>query len=147
MTCGARASVRGRGADPIVAQGHRMFKIKFFLSSTGCNRSAMSCGLISPNQSVFWQTAQNRVSVSKRPSLWMSARQLSLYKINPPIQVFMKIKQYVASLHRRLQEKPNDTFSTTFTDRDIPCNPIYTKIENRTCFFYRNAIQHTCVLA
>ena len=33
----------------------------------------------SPNQSVFWQTAQNGVSVSKRPSLWMPARQLSHY--------------------------------------------------------------------
>ena len=37
----------------------------------------------SPKQSIFWQTAQNGVSASKRPSLWMSARQLSLvYSIN-----------------------------------------------------------------
>ena len=54
MIGGARTLVRGRGADPTVAQGHRMSKTKFSLSSTGCNRSAVSCGLISPNQSVFW---------------------------------------------------------------------------------------------
>jgi len=78
MAGGARASMRGRGADPTVVQGHRMSKTNFSLSSTGCNRSTVSCGLISLNQSVFWQTAQNRVSASKRPSLWMSARQFSL---------------------------------------------------------------------
>ena len=79
MAGGTRASVRGRGADPSVAQGHQMFKTKFSQSSTGCNRSTVFCGLISPNQSVFWQTVQNRVSVSKRPSLWMFAKQFSLY--------------------------------------------------------------------
>ena len=80
MTGGAHASVRGRRADPTVAQGHRMFKTKISLSSTGCNRSAVSCDLISLNQNIFCQTAQNGVSASKRPSLWMSARQLSLVK-------------------------------------------------------------------
>ena len=62
-------------------------KTKFSLSSTGCNRSAVSYSLISPNQSVFWQIAQNGVSASKRPSLWMSARQLSVRKnIKNPIK-------------------------------------------------------------
>ena len=81
MTGGARASVRGRGADLTMAQGHRMSKTKNSLSSTGCNRSVVSCGLISPNQSVFWQNAPKWVSVDKGPSLWMSNIQLSLIYI------------------------------------------------------------------
>ena len=77
MTGGARASVRGRRADPTVAQGHQMFKTKISLSLTGCNRFTVSCRLISPNQSVFLQNAPKWVSASKGPSLWMSNRQLS----------------------------------------------------------------------
>ena len=53
-----------------------MSKIKFSLSSTGCNRAAVSCGLISTNQSVLWQNAPKWVSASKGLSLWMSNRQL-----------------------------------------------------------------------
>ena len=48
------------------------------LSSTGCNRSVVSCGLISPNQSLFWQNTPKWVSASEGPSLLMSNRQLSL---------------------------------------------------------------------
>ena len=59
------------------AAGARM-SYHYSLSSIGCNRSTVSCGLISPNQSVFWQNAPKWVSASKAPSLWMSNRQLSL---------------------------------------------------------------------
>ncbi|XP_066363108.1 probable disease resistance RPP8-like protein 2 [Miscanthus floridulus] len=62
------------------AAGARMSFHRCSLSSTGCNRSAVSCGLISPNQSVFWQNAPKWVSASKGSLLWMSARQFSLKK-------------------------------------------------------------------
>ena len=51
------------------AAGARMSFHRCSLSSTGCNRSAVSCGLISPNQSVFWQNAPKWMSVSEGPSL------------------------------------------------------------------------------
>ena len=35
------------GADPSVVQGYQMSKMKFDLSSTSCNRSVVSYGLIS----------------------------------------------------------------------------------------------------
>ena len=60
------------------AAGARMLFRRCSLSSTGRNRSTVSCGLILPNQSVFWQNAPKWVSASKGPSLCISARQLSL---------------------------------------------------------------------
>ena len=53
-------------------------KTNFFLASTGWNRDTVSYGLISTNQSVFWQTAQNEVSANKWSSLCMSNSQFSL---------------------------------------------------------------------
>jgi len=75
---GLRVSERETGGTNC-GSGAPDVKMKISLSSTGCNRSAVSYCLISPNQSVFWQTVQNEVSASKRPSLSISARQLSLF--------------------------------------------------------------------
>jgi len=73
------------------ATGARMLFHRCSLSSTGCNRSAMSYGLISPNQRVFWQNAPKWVSVSKGPSLWMSNRQLSLAFMVSSAQEFVAL--------------------------------------------------------
>ena len=74
--CGRRRGWRGqetekkrKGERKKKATGARMSFHCCSLSSTGCNRSAVSCGLISLNQSVLWQNAPKWVFASKGLSL------------------------------------------------------------------------------
>ena len=94
MTSGARTSVRGRWADRTVAQGHRMSKTKISLSSTGCNRSAVSCGLISPNQSVFLANCSKR-GVRQQTTFTLNVRQT----IVPFLNVFENHGVSVDDIH------------------------------------------------
>ena len=54
---GTRNRKKRKGERKKKAAGARMLFHRCSLCSTGCNRSAVSCGLISLNQSVLWQNA------------------------------------------------------------------------------------------